>query len=363
MNAISQGVIITDLHAPDHPIIYANPGFLRITGYDAAEVLGRNCRFLQGPDTDRAVVAKVRATIVERRSCVVQILNYRKDGRPFWNALALSPIHDRNGEVTHFVGIQTDISEFKQLEAEFRQAQKMEAIGRLAGGLAHDFNNLLTVINGYSDMILHSMTQYDVNRAKVDQIRIAGDRAAALTRQLLAFSRKQMLQPVVLNLNSIVINLQEMLKRLLREDIYLATLLEPQLWSVRADPGQIEQVIMNLVVNARDAMPQGGRIIIVTDNVEIGQHEVEAYPSLLPGPHVMLAISDTGSGIEDAILPHLFEPFFTTKEPGHGTGLGLATVYSIVQQCGGIIDVYSKLVGVLSLSCSSRAQPTPPRPA
>ncbi|MBI3981795.1 MAG: response regulator [Gemmatimonadetes bacterium] len=235
-----------------------------------------------------------------------------------------------------------DITERKRLEDQFRQAQKMEAVGRLAGGVAHDFNNILTAIMGTSSLMLDEAAQDSPLRNDILEIQRAAERAAALTRQLLAFSRKQLLQPRVLNLNRVVEGIEGMLRRLVGEDVAITTKLAADLASVRVDPGQMEQVILNLAVNARDAMPQGGTLSISTANVELDEEYAEAHTSVSPGSYVMLAASDSGTGISGESKAHLFEPFFTTKETGKGTGLGLATVYGIVKQSGGYIWVYSE---------------------
>jgi signal transduction histidine kinase len=235
--------------------------------------------------------------------------------------------------------LKNEIAERQRVEEELRQAQKMEAIGRLAGGIAHDFNNILTVIIGNCDLVLDSLSPNDLLRRDITQIKKAGERAASLTRQLLAFSRQQVLQPVVLSLNTVAANLENLLRRLIGEDIELEIKLDPNLGNIRADPGQMEQVIMNLVVNARDAMPEGGALTIETANVDLDEAN---FRNVEPGPYVMLAISDTGIGIDVGIEAHIFEPFFTTKGQGQGTGLGLATVYGIVYQSDGHISVYSE---------------------
>ena len=344
IQAVSQGILITDPNQADNPIIYASRGFEAITGYSAEGVLGRNCRFLQGQNTDPETVRVMHEAIYAGRDCSVEILNYKQDGTPFWNALFLTSVHDEGGKLVHYVGVMADVTERRNLERAFQQSQKMDAIGRLAGGVAHDFNNLLTVISGYGDMLLMGMPPTNPHREMVVNIRHAGERAAALTRQLLAFSRKQVIVPVVLDLNELVIETEKMLGRLLGEDVTIAAILDPNLPRVKADPGQVDQIIMNLCVNARDAMPTGGRLTIETRDVFLEKGQ-SAYPELEAGRFALLEISDTGHGMTEQVKSQIFEPFFTTKEPGKGTGLGLATVFGIVKQSNAHISV-DTVVGV-----------------
>jgi nitrogen-specific signal transduction histidine kinase/ActR/RegA family two-component response regulator len=251
-------------------------------------------------------------------------------------------VRNEEGTLTHFEMIAEDITERRMLEAQLRQAQKMESVGRLAGGVAHDFNNMLGVILGYSEVLEDRLEQNPELRKHAEQIKKAGLHAASLTRQLLAFSRQQVLEPKVLNLNTVVAEMEKMLRRVIGEDIELATALDPQLGQVKADEGQIGQVIMNLAVNARDAMPDGGKLIIETRNMELDEEYALRHPPTVPGNYVMLVMTDTGIGMDIQTQAHIFEPFFTTKELGKGTGLGLATVYGVIKQSGGHIWVYSE---------------------
>ncbi len=284
-------------------------------------------------------------------SCEYRVL-LPNDGMVRYFFAQAEVITDRNGTPIRMSGTAQDITERKQAEEalrqseeQLRQAQKMEAVGRLAGGVAHDFNNLLTAIIGYSDILLNGLGESDPWRPDILEIKKAGERAATLTSQLLAFSRKQVLQPKVLDLNEVVTDMDKMLQRLIGEDIDLITLPDPALGRVKADPGGIEQIILNLAVNARDAMPEGGKLTIETANVDLDESYARGHVTVQPGPYVMLAVSDNGMGMSPETQAHIFEPFFTTKEKGKGTGLGLSTIYGIVKQSGGNIWVYSELGG------------------
>jgi signal transduction histidine kinase/CheY-like chemotaxis protein len=248
-----------------------------------------------------------------------------------------------HGEPVRAVGITLDVTERRTLEAQYQQAQKMEAIGRLAGGVAHDFNNLLTAILGYCELLLTDLDPGDPRRADIAEIQKAGTSAAALTRQLLAFSRKQIIEPTLLDLNQVVADLRAMLGRLIGEDVKVMLALRPELARVKADRAQVEQIVVNLAVNARDAMPRGGTLTIETANVELDENYATAHFSVTPGHYVALTVTDTGTGITPEVQARLFEPFFTTKEPGKGTGLGLATVHGIVMRSGGSVNVYSEV--------------------
>jgi len=341
-DAFLQGVTITDPNTDGNPIVYVNEGFTRLTGYSREEAIGRNCRFLQGKETSPDAVKAIREALRDARPCFVEILNYRKDRTPFWNALSIAPIID-DDRVTHFVGVQTDITAFKQMELQLRQAQKMEAIGHLAGGVAHDFNNLLTVINGCCELLQSSPGMPDDAVPLVAEVRNAGERAATLTRQLLAFSRKTVLQPQVLSVNELVTDFEKMLGRLIGEDIQLTTALHADPALVRVDPGQTEQVLMNLVVNARDAMPTGGKLTIGTLDVYLDEEFVRSLADVRPGRYLAVTVTDTGCGMDAKTKARIFEPFFTTKPVGKGTGLGLAMVYGLVKASGGHIEVESEV--------------------
>ncbi|MFO0726282.1 MAG: PAS domain S-box protein [Myxococcota bacterium] len=341
IQASTQGLIITDPTVPHNPFIYVSPAFERITGYTAEEALGQTGSFLQGPDSDPAAVQRIREAVRKGEPCRVEIKNYRKDGRSFWSELAIAPVFDEYGKLTNWLGVQTDISDRRALEDQFRHAQKMEAIGRLAGGVAHDFNNLLTVINLCANTLLSELTD-ELLREDAEQILAAGARAHALTAQLLAFSRKQISQPRVLELDATIGEALRMLRRVVGEDVELIGRLDSR-ERVFLDPDQLTQVIMNLAVNARDAMPSGGRLELVTERVTLEAPLLVATATLEPGTYARLKVIDSGTGMDEATRVRIFEPFFTTKPAGRGTGLGLATVYGIIQQSGGALDVSSAI--------------------
>ena len=333
-------VLITDTKGD---IVYANPVFETVTGYSRAEVLGRNPRLLKSGVQDEAFYRTLWTTISSGKTWHGRLVNKKKDGTIYTEDATISPVRDASGTITSYVSVKRDITPVLALQAQFLQAQKMESIGRLAGGVAHDFNNLLSVILSYTGFALDQLREGEPLREDLEEVQKAGERAAALTRQLLAFSRRQALQPKSLDLNQVLADMERMLCRLIGEDIDLVRVASPDLGLVNADPSQVEQVLMNLVINARDAMPTGGRLTIETANAELDEGYAARHAAVEPGSYVMLAVSDTGVGMDPQTRDIIFDPFFTTKEKGKGTGLGLSTVYGIVKQSRGNIWVYSEL--------------------
>jgi PAS domain S-box-containing protein len=323
---------------------YISPAAAQVFGYEPEEVLTDTDAWYRrlSPEDMASVRASQQQAVATRQSQTVEYPFRHRDESVRWIQTTFVPVSHGSGAVTRVDGISRDVTQQRRLEAQFRQAQKMEAVGRLAGGVAHDFNNLLTVIMSYSDLLLGDLESTDPRRADLEEIRKAAAGAAGLTRQLLAFSRQQVLEPRVLDLNSVVTGAGNMLQRLIGDDVGLVTVLTPDLGAVKADPGQLEQVIMNLAVNARDAMPEGGKITVETGNVELDATYTAEHTPVSPGAYVLLSVSDTGVGMDEETKRRLFEPFFTTKEKGKGTGLGLSTVYGIVKQSGGFIWVYSE---------------------
>jgi two-component system cell cycle sensor histidine kinase/response regulator CckA len=323
-------------------ITYATPSTERVLGYRAEQVLGRNAMDLLHPE-DVPLVSGHLLGLQDRPGAVVVLeARYRhQDGS--WRYGECSVANRLSDPTVRALVLNyREITERRRLEEQLRQAQKMEAVGRLAGGVAHDFNNVLTAIFGYADLLNEELPEGHQARRDLDEIRKAAQRASTLTRQLLAFSRQQVLQPMVLSLNDLVEDIQSMLVRLVAEDIELRLRLDPSAGNVRADAGQIQQVLMNLVVNARDAMPAGGKVLVETANTELNEQYAESHQPVVPGAYVMLAVSDSGVGMNAETRARIFEPFFTTKEKGRGTGLGLSTVYGIVKQSGGYVWVYSE---------------------
>ncbi|HEU4622306.1 MAG TPA: histidine kinase famiy protein [Burkholderiaceae bacterium] len=340
-------MIVTDPRQPDNPIVFANEAFMSMTGYSADELIGRNCRFLQGPETSKASVDEVRKAVAEEREIAIEILNYRKDGGSFWNALFISPVRNRDGELIYFFASQLDVSRRRDAEDALHQAQKMEALGQLTGGIAHDFNNLLQVVVGHAEIVrlrAEALGYEDAQLVKsINSIRDATKKATTLTQHLLAFARKQQLQGRVINLNALTMNLTELAKRTLGTDIELVTQLQDDIWNCRVDSTQAEVALLNILINARDAMKgRGGRVKITTSNIDIAIESVNAFSVPAPGPYVCITVADNGPGIPSSILPRVMDPFFTTKAEGEGTGLGLSMVYGFAKQSGGAATIYSE---------------------
>jgi PAS domain S-box-containing protein len=338
LNAVQQAVVATD---PDGIVIFWNKFAENLYGWTATEAVGKTIEELTPSPFLREHGADITERAAAGESWTGEFLVQGKSGKAFPALLTTAPVRDSAGNVLGFVRVSIDLTERRNLEEQFRQSQKMDAVGRLAGGIAHDFNNLLTVIRLNTEIIMEGFDPTDPRSDDVKQIRSAAERASSLTRQLLAFSRKQILQPRVLDMNSVVSTVEPMLKRLIGEDITIVSQCSARGYVV-ADPGQLEQVLVNLVVNARDAMPQGGRISIETNNVVLDDTYTSEHAPVISGHYVMLAVTDNGVGMNRETREHAFDPFFTTKEAGKGTGLGLATVYGIVKQSGGYVWIYSE---------------------
>ncbi len=331
-------MVVTDPHRPDNPIIFCNEAFSFLTGYSQDEILGYNCRFLQGPETDRTVVDEIRAAIAKREEIAVEVLNYRKNGSTFWNALFVSPVFGDDGELRYFFASQLDISRRREAEEALHEAQRMEAVGKLTGGIAHDFNNLLQVIQGYADILDARIDASDrAARRAVDAIATSASRAATLTQQLLAFARKQELRDRLLNLNQLIGDFRPILDRSIGDGVVLKRKLANDLWNCRIDPVQAEMALLNVIANARDALGGAGTVTLTTRNAVLP--EDDGVAKLEPGEYVVLSIRDDGPGIDPATADKVFEPFFTTKEMGKGAGLGLAMVYGFVRQSGGLATI------------------------
>jgi PAS domain S-box-containing protein len=332
-------MILADPRQDDTPIVFANNAFLDLTGYEEGEVLGRNCRFLQGARTDPDHVRQLREAVAESRATALEILNYRRDGTPFWNAVFMGPVHNPQGEIIFFFASQLDVSHRRESEQQFRQAQKMEAIGQLTAGLAHDFNNLLHVINGSLERMVakrhddRAFTRYHAAATA------AADRGAKLTHQLLAFARRGRLEPKGVDLSELVNSVAELLETSVGSRATLHLNLQRRLPQVRVDATHLEMALLNIVVNARDASPGGGAITITTRQIHLNGDAASRH--LEPGDYVLLCASDEGTGMAPHIVARATEPFFTTKPRGEGTGLGLAMAHGFVQQSGGRLEIDS----------------------
>jgi len=341
-------MIVTDPRKADNPIIFANPAFLRMTGYTSEELIGNNCRLLQGPGTDRVTISTIRDAVASNQEIATEILNYRKDGSTFWNALFISPVYDGNGEVVYFFASQLDVSRRRDAEDALRQAQKMEALGQLTGGIAHDFNNLLQLMIGYVESVEAGLARPDPDREKL--LRFIGGakagikRASTLTSQLLAFSRKQTLQGRVVNPNQVVADMQDMLERSIGSDIVLDLELSPITRNARLDTTQLEVALLNVAINARDAMDgrSGKRLVIRARNATPLEVNNLGELSSRGGEYVAIDVIDNGTGMPPEIASRVMDPFFTTKEEGKGTGLGLSMVYGFAKQSGGAVGLTSQ---------------------
>ncbi len=339
LHNVSDAIVASDLR---FQITNWNQAAEALYGWSAAEVIGQPVQDILKTTYADDQSDRVRQQFQEHGLWRGEAIQNRKDGTWITVLASVTLVQDANGQQVGVVAVNRDITEQKRLEQQFIQAQKMESVGRLAGGIAHDFNNLLTAISGYAELVLQALPAHSIAHEDQQEIIKASSRAAGLTRQLLAFARKQIIEPQVLQLNNLIGDIDRMLRRLIGEDIEMVTLLSPDLGKVKVDPGQIEQVLVNLAVNARDAMPQGGRLTVETHYVELDHDYAQQHFGIAPGPYALIVVSDTGSGMDAETQARVFEPFFTTKGPEHGTGLGLATCYGIVKQHGGSIWVYSE---------------------
>lgn len=329
---------VTDPNQPDNPVVFVNKAFLDLTEYTEQQVVGRNCRFLQGEQTDPNTVAEIREAVQAQRAVAVDILNYKADGTPFWNALFAGPVFDGNGKLLYWFSSQMDITRRRYSEQTFRQAQKMEAIGQLTAGMAHDFNNLMQVVTGNLEVVAERAGNDPVMREALASAQKAAEKGGQLTQQLLSFARKQRLTPKKTNLNSLVIEFSELLNRTLGENVNLRLDLQPGLPSCLVDPIHMEMALLNVLINARDAMPHGGKVTIETTVLQ-RKERLEAH-HLPPGKYVVICVIDQGEGMSPEVQRRAMEPFFTTKELG--TGLGLAMVHGFMQQSHGRMEIESK---------------------
>jgi PAS domain S-box-containing protein len=336
----AESIVITDAQGT---ILYSNPAFERVSGCEHLGAVGQNLYALRGDEQDAAALRDYWESLGDAEVWRGRFVSKGGNGNSYIEEATITPVRNPAGEVVNYIAILRDATREAQLEEQLHRAQKMEAVGRLAGGIAHDFNNILTIIHLTGRLLERGLEREHPMWQHVQRIQEAGDRATELVRQLLTFSRRETVQPLALDLNKVIDHLSQMLQRIIGEDIQLRIELAEGLWGVTADPSRLEQVIMNLAVNARDAMPRGGILAIKTDNVVLDSGYASLHIDAQPGDYVMLTLSDTGTGMDDEVKSHIFEPFFTTKERGKGTGLGLATVFGIVKQSQGHIQVYSEV--------------------
>jgi len=368
VRATRMSMIITNPRQDDNPIVFANDAFCRLTGYSREESVGRNCRFLQGPESDPKAVARIRAAIAATEPIEIDIQNHRKDGSLFWNRLLIAPVGDEDGAISYFFASQFDVTveldslaartreladaqeklrieaaQRNRVEEAFRQSHKMEAIGQLTGGIAHDFNNMLQAISASLELMHRRIEQGRVDEAArfVDAARKTVERAAALTNRLLAFARRQTLQPKPVVVDTLVAGLADLVQRTVGSEVQVEMPLRDGDWAVLCDPNQLESALLNLVINARDAMPGGGKLTIGTRDVRLDEADIAGQGDARPGDYVEVSVTDTGSGMDDATKALAFDPFFTTKPLGQGTGLGLSQLYGFVQQSKGIVRLES----------------------
>ena len=342
MAAIEQSgevIVMTDFLGN---IQFVNPAFERTSGYSREEAIGQNARILKCGEQDDQFYRNLWDTISDGRTWSGRMVNKRKDGGFYTEEATISPVFNTSGSIVNYVAVKRDITEHLRLTAQFQQAQKMEAVGLLAGGVAHDYNNMLTVITGYAELALNKVDADHPLHSDLEQILEAAHRSTEITRQLLAFARKQTIVPVVIDLNQNVESMLNMLRRLIGEDINLAWKPKKGLYPVKIDPGQVNQILANLCVNARDAITDGGKVTIETGNASLDETYCAQNVGFIVGEYVLLAVSDDGCGMDKRTLDQIFEPFFTSKVLGQGTGLGLSTVYGIVKQNNGFINVYSE---------------------
>lgn len=336
---VGEAIVMTDAQGI---IQFVNPAFQQMTGYRGREVVGQNPRILKSGKQDELFYRNLWDTVSNGKTWTGRMVNKRQDGSLYTEEATISPVRDASGQITNYVAVQRDITDHLRLEAQLQQAQKMEAIGLLAGGVAHDFNNMLGVILGYAELALLDVDLGQSLRSNLEEIIKAADRSADLTRQLLAFARKQTIIPVALDLNRAVESMLKMLKRLIGEDIDLAWMPTADLYQVKMDPVQVDQLLANLCVNARDAIADVGKVTIETGNAVFDETYCADHPGFIAGEYLLLAVSDDGCGMDKETIDQIFEPFFTSKEIGRGTGLGLSMVYGIVKQNNGFINVYSE---------------------